>query len=175
MQGIHLNHADYCFIDNNVIVDNNYQGINIRYSSSNVISYNYIENNREHGVAIVGSGRDNVIHHNTFINNTKSETYNIDGTQKEAPLSQGYDEGYNNIWYDEEEQYGNYWSDYSGIGEYPLDGPRGSTDKYPQPPGAFIGTPLVFPIVTVVIIISVSAIVIVVINFLKKSKIIIKF
>ncbi|NPD90734.1 MAG: hypothetical protein HGN29_18645, partial [Asgard group archaeon] len=87
MQGIHLNHAHNNIIENNVIIASNYQGINIRYSDYNEISYNRIENSQQHGLAFVGSSHTNEIHHNTFINNSKAEYYTIDGERTGTIMS----------------------------------------------------------------------------------------
>jgi len=132
MQGIHLNHADDCIIVDNYFYDLNYQGINIRYSDSNIISFNRIRNAKEHAIALVGTSSYNIIHHNNLEENTWSDTYDIDGTPKGEPTSQGYDEGSQNTWYDSENQHGNTWSDYFGIGPYQIDGPANSIDLYPK-------------------------------------------
>ncbi len=130
-QGIHLNEAGRCYIADNNITENNYQGINIRYSHSNVITTNLISNNSQHGVALVGTSRHNVIHHNQFFNNSIEETYRIDGEFRGELTNQGFDEGSNNTWYDVETEEGNWWSDYSGYGSYNIDGPSDSVDQYP--------------------------------------------
>ncbi|NHJ33106.1 MAG: hypothetical protein FK732_09590 [Asgard group archaeon] len=131
MQGIHLNHAHNNLIYSNTILVSNYQGINIRYSNYNEITYNDIENSQQHGLVFVGDAHTNVIHHNRFINNSKVETYTIDGERSGAIMSQGYDEGQGNTWYDEESKTGNRWSDYNGSGDYAIDGRAGSVDIYP--------------------------------------------
>jgi len=131
IQGVHLNSAQHCTITGNRIPWCNYQGINIRNSHYNDITYNQINNAEEHGVAMVGSSSQNTIHHNYFVNNSKAETYNIDGERTGPINSQGYDEGYSNTWYDETNEYGNHWSDYDGSGSYAIDGPSNSVDLYP--------------------------------------------
>jgi len=131
MQGIHLNHAHNNIITNNVFPFNNYQGINIRYSNYNEITYNSIQYSQQHGLALVGTSHDNIIHHNRFINNSLVEEYTINGERTGTIGSQGYDEGSNNIWYDEEGKYGNRWSDYEGQGTYSIDGPANAEDIYP--------------------------------------------
>jgi parallel beta-helix repeat protein len=132
MQGIHLNYVDGCIISNNYFYDINYQGINIRFSGSNLIIYNRIRNARQHGIALVGASSNNIIHHNILDGNTWAESYSIDNEPKGIPSSQGYDEGEDNIWYDSENQQGNAWSDYFGIGPYQIDGPSNSVDLYPS-------------------------------------------
>jgi len=131
MQGIHLNSASSCLISSNLINSNNYQGINIRYSNLNTITYNQIKNSEQHGIALVGTSSSNIIHHNTFINNSLTSQYTIDGERTGTTGSQGYDEGSNNKWYDEVGKYGNHWSDYSGSGTYSIDGSSASEDLYP--------------------------------------------
>ena len=129
-QGIHLNEAGRCSIASNNITDNTYQGINIRYSHSNIITGNIITNSSQHGVALVGTSSHNVIHHNNFVDNGKEDTYRIDGEPRGALTSQGFDEGYNNTWYDAATEEGNWWSDYSGSGSYVLDGSSNTIDPY---------------------------------------------
>lgn len=131
-QGIHLNYANYCDIKGNKILLSYYQGVNIRYSSYNIIIDNDIRNSNQHGLAIVGSGMYNVIYNNIFVNNSNEPTYDIDGERTGNIVSQGYDEGNNNQWYDSSNQIGNWWDDYDGKGTYEIDGPAGSVDQYPQ-------------------------------------------
>ncbi len=131
MQGIHLNYASHCVIKSNIIKENNYQGINIRYSSFNIISNNTVKINPQHGIALVGDANSNEIYYNVLIDNAFSETYNVDGRLTGTINSQGFDEGNNNFWYDDVSKQGNWWSDYQGIGNYSIDGPAGTEDKYP--------------------------------------------
>lgn len=130
-QGIHLNHADRCTITGNNISDSTYQGINIRYSSNNVIAYNRIENSSQHGLVFVGTSRFNTVYQNIFADNGQVDTYTIDGERSGNLTSQGYDEGSNNLWYHEEQEMGNWWSDYPGSGSYLIDGPANAVDLYP--------------------------------------------
>jgi parallel beta-helix repeat protein len=131
-QGIHLNEAGRCYIAYNNITDNNYQGINIRYSHFNTIIGNIITNSLQHGLAFVGTSNYNVAHHNQFVNNGRDDTYRIDGEPRGELTSQGFDEGQNNTWYDAATEEGNWWSDYSGSGPYAMDGPSNSVDQYPN-------------------------------------------
>jgi len=153
MQGVHLNSAQHCTITGNRIPWSNYQGINIRNSHYNDITYNQINNAEEHGVAMVGSSSQNTIHHNRFVNNSKAETYNIDGERTGPINSQGYDEGYSNTWYDETNEYGNHWSDYDGSGSYAIDGPSSSVDLYPL----FLTYPEASPMANLVVILAISS------------------
>ena len=131
MQGVHLNMATDCLIKGNLIQSSNYQGINIRYSHRNEISFNTIEYSAQHGVALVGTSYENIVFQNGFCNNSQEEEYLIDGERTGTINSQGYDEGSNNIWYDEETKTGNRWTDYEGRGTYTIDGPANTEDKYP--------------------------------------------
>lgn len=131
MMGIHLNQASHCLIKLNLIEDNNYQGINIRYSSYNVIINNTVKMTPQHAIVLVGNADWNKIYHNVLIDNAYLETYEVDGRLTGLINSQGFDEGNNNYWYDDVNNQGNYWSDYQGIGNYSIDGPAGTEDKYP--------------------------------------------
>lgn len=132
MEGIHLYVVNDCLIKGNNINGNNYQGINIRYSNRNVISFNSIKYSAQHGVAIVCTSYDNEVYQNEFCNNSLEEDYLIDDERTGTINSQGYDEGTNNKWYDEESKIGNKWTDYDGVGTYKIDGPANSEDIYPM-------------------------------------------
>jgi parallel beta-helix repeat protein len=124
-QGIHLNDlACRNYIAYNNITDISYQGINIRYSNRNVIKGNFITNSSEHGVALVGTSKYNIIYSNEFIDNGNEDTYRIDGEDRGQISSQAFDEGANNTWYDMVSEVGNYWY-------YTIDGPSESVDMYP--------------------------------------------
>lgn len=88
-----LCHSDFNVIRDNVIndVDN---GTALWGGSNNTIIRNVYINNSGFGVG--GSGRDNIIYHNTFINNRLN----------------AYDENTKNIWYSETLKEGNYWDDF---------------------------------------------------------------
>ena len=75
-----------------------YVGIQLEYSSANVILGNNIVGNEVSGVSFISSS-NNVIYHNNFANNT----YQFDAVKSV------------NIWDDGYPSDGNYWSDYSGV------------------------------------------------------------
>lgn len=153
IQGIHIDDVDKCIFHNNIIKDSSYQGINIRYSNSNNITSNLIINSKQHGIAIVGLSAKNIIHHNRLEGNAWHNSYDIDGGEPQGPpTSQAYDEGYNNIWYDNNAQEGNYWSDYFGIGSYSIDGPSDAVDLYP------FQTTDITPFILILILTSVSTV-----------------
>ena len=130
---IHTNQASHMIISGNIVSDCLYHGIGIRYSSNAEIYENRIENCSMFGVEIVGiTSSNNLVYQNIFINNGLVETYNVDNERFGNITSQAYDEGMNNKWYLEQTKTGNIWSDYSGKGDYAIDGPSDSVDKYPQ-------------------------------------------
>ena len=131
-QGIHLNEVSQCLTSGNNISDSTYQGINIRYSNNNIITSNRITNSTQHGLVFVGTSSNNVAYDNTFIDNGNVDEYVIDNERTGTLTSQGYDEGDNNHWYDMNTNTGNWWSDYSGLGSYAIDGPADNTDPYPN-------------------------------------------
>ena len=116
--GIMLMFSGSSTIINNTC-NNNYRGIKLSSSDFCVVTYNLLQENEGYGIYIESSSDNNHIHHNTFLDN------NLVGT------SQAYDEGTNNFWYDTEILEGNYWSDWSGIGSYSIDGPASSVDLFP--------------------------------------------
>jgi hypothetical protein len=76
-------------------------------------------NNSIYGLYIDSESDNNTVHHNSFIDN------NLGGS------SQAFDDGTNNTWFDESTLEGNYYSDYSGVGNYSIDGNANSSDTYP--------------------------------------------
>ncbi|MFW9852674.1 MAG: right-handed parallel beta-helix repeat-containing protein [Candidatus Thorarchaeota archaeon] len=136
-QGIRLILAKFITIKGNRISNCYDQGINIHLSYSNNITYNELTNCTEFGVALVGGlSYYNLVHHNIFINNAFVETYDIDGELFGNITSQAYDDGHQNTWYDEESKTGNYYSDYTGKGDYLINGDAESVDIYPKRVGA---------------------------------------
>ena len=116
--GIMLMFSGSSTIINNTC-NNNYRGIKLSSSDFCVVTYNLLQENEGYGVFLRSDSDNNTIHHNNFVDN------NLGGT------SQAFDEGTNNFWYDTEILEGNYWSDWSGIGSYSIDGPASSVDLFP--------------------------------------------
>lgn len=106
-------------ITNNICANNTYNGIFLDYSSSYCLSCNSLRENGGYGIFLGYDTSNHIIHHNIFLNNY------LDGN------SQGYDDGINSIWYDTISLEGNYWSDWSGTGDYSIDGSANSLDLYP--------------------------------------------
>ncbi len=115
------------FSDSSIVVNNtcNYNnngygnGIYLSYSVSCVVTYNLLQENEGYGIFLEYGSDNNLIHHNTFVDNF------LVGT------SQARDDGANNYWYDTETLEGNYWSDWSGEGSYSIDSAANSIDLYP--------------------------------------------
>ena len=132
VEGIHTNYASDCIIRYNNFSNNHYHGISLRYSSNNVVTNNTVMNNEGYGVLIIRESALNKVFNNTIIDNAKLESYNWDDIYTFQLNHQALDAGSNNIWYDAENKRGNVWSDYSGTGEYVIDGSAHAVDKYPQ-------------------------------------------
>jgi parallel beta-helix repeat protein len=155
-QGIRTILARFITIEGNKISNCYDQGINIHLSYSNNITYNELTNCTEFGVALVGGlSYYNLVHHNIFIDNAFVETYDIDGELFGNITSQGYDDGLQNTWYDEESKTGNFYSDYTGKGDYAIDGDAESVDIYPKKIGAE-GSSFLF-IISLITIISLAS------------------
>ena len=157
--GINAYACNNSVFSNNTLIDlgsSYYWGasaaIDISYSSNLTIAYNKITESRE-GIAlasvmeslimgnvIIGCPRygiytslymtgfvstNNTYQHNFFIANAYEYTYWY------SAESQAYDDGKNSTWYDVNTNIGNYWSNYTGSGTYPIDGDYSFYDTYP--------------------------------------------
>ncbi len=118
LEGIYLSSSDSSTVINNTCNNNFNRGL-VLGSSDCVVTYNLIQENRCYGVYSTPSSENNLIHHNTFVDN------NLGGT------SQANDRGTNNLWFDTITLEGNYWSDWSGTGNYSIDGDANSVDYFP--------------------------------------------
>ena len=107
-------------------VAGSYVGIWVMNSSCH-IRYNIVRGCTHMAINITGT--DNVVHHNDFVDNGRY-----------MGMSQAYDAGSHNTWYDVTTNEGNYWSDWTepdadedGIVDipYPIAGPASSHDPYP--------------------------------------------
>ena len=116
--GIRFTSSGSSTVANNTCNHNSY-GIYLYNSDFCVVTYNLLQENEFYGVSLISHSDNNLIHHNTFVDN------NLGGT------SQALDDCTNNYWYDPEVKEGNYWSDWSGRGDYYIDGSAGTEDRYP--------------------------------------------
>ena len=73
---------------------------------------------------------DNIIYDNVIAGNSEMDSYMWDSTYSFTVTSQALDEGTDNQWYLEET--GNKWGDYTGTGDYLIDGSTGAADKHPS-------------------------------------------
>ncbi len=119
-KGINLVSFENAVLSNNTCSLNHGTGIYLVLSDECSIIWNIVDFNRDYGVYLERSN-ENIVHHNTFIAN---------GLYYDRP-SQAYDDGSNNQWYDSSTLEGNYWSDYTGSGDYEIDGNAETTDPYP--------------------------------------------
>lgn len=118
---IYFYHTFNSYIINNTLttslVDD---GIRLLESSYNEISYNSISNCNDYGINLQSGSRNNTIYHNNLYNN-------------HIGYSQGYDSSasYNNIWYNDILNEGNFWNEYTSPGVYVIYGDSGIYDYFP--------------------------------------------
>ena len=93
-------------------------------SNNATYTYNVFMNVAEEGLYLTAATQNATIHHNIFLNNNIEGSYW--GTQQ--ALDSG---GTNNLWYDNITKEGNYWSDWSGTGNYSIQGSGNYADLYP--------------------------------------------
>ncbi len=137
--GIAFAYANGNTVINNHITQNKKFGVALAYSNANTFTHNRITYNFD-GIGLVDSDL-NKIYANLIANNTDYAIYIESGNNttiyfnniidNKAERSQGYDDGNDNVWYNETLQLGNYWSDWSGDGIYAINGKAVSKDLYP--------------------------------------------
>ncbi len=115
--GIAVGRSYDTIIDQNSFTNNSRHGIDVGYFSERcIITNNLLQNSGQYGVNMYGD--DCEIHHNVFLDDNVTLG------------SQAYGSGSGNIWYDDSNNAGNYWSDWI-FGEYIIAGWQGYTDPYP--------------------------------------------
>ncbi|MCE7739608.1 MAG: hypothetical protein GPJ50_09530 [Candidatus Heimdallarchaeota archaeon] len=117
--GIYITDADSSVISNNIIDNNFGHGIYLSFSESCEIFNNLISMSELYGIYIPSTSMGSLIYHNSFASNGFLEE------------SQGYNDGHNNIWYNELLEEGNWWSNWDHIKAYSIDGNKLSFDIYP--------------------------------------------
>ena len=130
-EGIHLNYVNDCIVVNNHLSNNAYHGLSLRYSLNNLVAHNVFEGNTGYGVLIIRGSYENRLYNNTFLNNSRMESYEWDTIYSYSVTSQARDERRSNSWSDDALKMGNIWSDHVGEGVYHLDGEGEAVDKYP--------------------------------------------
>lgn len=118
-EGLTIIYADKTAIKNNTCIKNTNYGIYLSSSKSCNVTYNVLQENDNYGVVLGRYTEYCAVHHNYFINN------NLGG------LSQAYDHGSNNVFYDLETNEGNWWNDHDGEGSYDIAGNTMAVDFYP--------------------------------------------
>ena len=134
-EGIHTNYTDDCVIANNILSNNTFHGVSLRYSSRNIVANNTIMGNGAHGVFVIRNSQGNRIYNNTVSGNSEMKSYDWDTDYHFIVDSQAADEGGGNTWYSAELKLGNHWSDYGGVGVYKIDGSVNAADSYPSKVG----------------------------------------
>jgi len=144
--GIYLSLTEFAQILNNSIENTLYDGIVVYRSQNCSIEMNTVSNSTGYGILIYQSGFCNVtynllkdsfywgvslhdsdynqVHHNAFINNNWQ-------TIEMSFTSQAHDSGQNNLWFDSVLLEGNFYDNWSGSGEYAIDGGALNSDPYP--------------------------------------------
>jgi parallel beta-helix repeat protein len=98
----------------NTIYNSPYRGIALFSSDNNTIYWNIVYNNTNYGLHISGASDDNSVKWNNFVHNN-----HIGG-------SQAFDSTTNNNII-----YCNYWDDWTGLGNYSIDGAANNNDSSP--------------------------------------------
>ncbi|UJG42820.1 MAG: right-handed parallel beta-helix repeat-containing protein [Candidatus Heimdallarchaeum endolithica] len=107
-------------VTDNVISESRKSGIFLG-GSNNHLSSNVLFNNSEYGLFVHKAASNNFISRNVFFKNNKGNN-----------LSQAFDDGANNTWFDPVYSIGNYWSDTDGSEPYPIDGKAKAFDPFPR-------------------------------------------
>ena len=123
--GIYSQGMEMSDIWHNQILQNQENGILFDFETfpirnrDNFVHNNLFANNTKHAIKIL-TGGGHTLHHNSFVDN------NVDGSSQAADSSV-----YASIWYEIVSSEGNFWSDWSGAGNYAIDGSAGAEDPYP--------------------------------------------
>ncbi len=128
--GIIVEYSDNVTMKHNVISDCEI-GIHLFAVTGSLLTDNVIMRCSSYGVysswfALDWPSANNTFHHNYFIANSYYYGY------WSQPTSQASDSGQNSMWYDVNTNVGNYWSNYTGVGVYFIDGGVYYYDPYPM-------------------------------------------
>jgi parallel beta-helix repeat protein len=108
-----------------------YMGVSLDKVNNATIYNNLFQEHSSVAIKLTYETENCTIYHNTFIDNDWLGFYSY---------SHAYDNGTNNLWYNETLQEGNYWDDWTS-GPYAIFGEVGSQDLYP------LGSPTVTPFI----------------------------
>ncbi len=122
LYGMVIKQSSSIEIIQNEILNGGY-GADFSECSDCEISYNLFQEQSQYAVSFANSN-DSVIHHNSFAYNNGDDD------------SQGFDEGYNNTWFQKSTLEGNWWSNLGRDDVYTIDGDANAVDLYPleKPP-----------------------------------------
>ncbi len=112
---------------NNDIIDSTLHGIRIEDGDNNTIKMNLFQDTKRYAINILDIGNSV----SKSENNTIVENIFIDNNIGYGNQAQAQDNCINNWWYDETTKKGNFWSDWSGTGNYSIDGDANAVDMYP--------------------------------------------
>ncbi len=118
--GLVLDYSSFSILINNTLDNNSDCGIVSLETDNCTFNYNWLQNHKFHGFYLNENCNGNEIYYNNFVNN------NLNGN------SQAMDEGLRNLWCNDLEQIGNYWSNLEGKKSYLVDGEGNSVDYYPR-------------------------------------------
>ncbi len=126
------NNMDGIFMTNCLRVDlysnnisYNFFGVKAKFTDYSKFTYNTLRENFEYGISLDPRCDHNLVHHNYFINNQLNDVTGL--------KSQGWDDGFNNTWYDVYLQEGNWWSNIVSYA-YKIGGYGYSVDIFPLNP-----------------------------------------
>lgn len=114
--GFYIAASSNNLMDDNYLLTGNYGYYSV-LSDSNTIINNIIANFTSYGLYFDSPSDLNLIYHNEIFEN--------------GVTPQAFDDS-GNIWYDDTINEGNWWSDYSGSGNYDITGAAGAYDPYPN-------------------------------------------
>ena len=124
VDGVYMNNILRADIYSNNI-SYNFFGIKAKFTDYCTFTHNTFRENFEYGISLDSRCDHNLIHHNYFINNQLNDVTGM--------KSQGWDDGYNNTWYDITLQEGNWWSNIESYA-YRIGGYGYSVDIFPLNP-----------------------------------------
>lgn len=146
--GFDLYYSDYFVVSENIACNNSYSGFEITRGIDFVIDENRVFGNLR-GIYLCDESYDGTITRNAVYENfdvgllITSSSYNLqlyDNIIGFNANSNAEDDGGINIW-DNGIDFGNYWDDYLGTGEYIIAGSASATDRYPQTLAPIIDSP----------------------------------
>ncbi|MHA1201137.1 MAG: right-handed parallel beta-helix repeat-containing protein [Candidatus Heimdallarchaeaceae archaeon] len=119
INGIFAKTSKEISIEANDISFNDGNGISMMDAQNISIQFNYFYHNEFFAVKLDYECYWNDVHHNEFVSNNQ------------LGVSQAYDDGFENLWFDPTTLEGNFWNDLESGDYYEIDGTSNSVDIYP--------------------------------------------